>query len=220
MPWTTVRDRNPREHRGCSVAADESPPRPPLRRAPRGPCQALAGPLGSSACFQSSGCPEWVFVLCPRSWLGRALIEILGRDVSSGPRHAGHGAHLGGGKSSLCHPSAPLLGVSWHLDERRCPAPLRMGPSQGYGDGSASSLPHSLSHCLLATLPSEMTMLTCQEANRMGPPCASGIVLRVLSHLIKPPQQSCKIHHLIPIFQVRKVRDVRYPALTILTTDW
>ena len=79
-----------REDKECGPAADPSPPRPLAQGGPAGsvpgsvlPLHSLPGPLRSSAHSRNS----WMG-LCvhPRSWLGRAPIEMLDRDISSGSR--------------------------------------------------------------------------------------------------------------------------------------
>lgn len=70
VPWTTIRERNQRENKGCSPGCRPAPSTPTcLGQGPVGSVPGavllhhpLPGPLSSSAGFQISSRSEWVFV--------------------------------------------------------------------------------------------------------------------------------------------------------------
>lgn len=73
VPWATIRERNPRENKGCSLGSRPEPSTPTCLG--RGPVGSVPGavplfhplprPLSSSAGFQNSSPSEWVFVCAP-----------------------------------------------------------------------------------------------------------------------------------------------------------
>lgn len=133
----------------------------------------------------------------PRSWLGRALIEMLDRDVSCGSRRSSAPCPTLGGRPLLCRcHDAPYLGANWDLDEweKGSAPPAQWGHWQGRGDGSDLDTSPELFPTL--SLYSFAHRGDCntntKRCHEMVPPYAPGMVLRVLSHVIKASQQSVR----------------------------